>query len=536
MSGQIRSVDGQSTEGIRVAAMLVDENGVANPAAATLTSLARTDSQGRYRLEDIPPGRYLVTAGFLDSPSYYPGVRTPAEARSINVVAGSATTGIDFTLASPSGVRVSGRISNLPASAPPGLFRATLVAVGRPETLDVEISGDGTFEFSKVQPGTHTFRLIPSTPQGTQALRLEVGEADLVGIEILASPKVFGRVTVEDGSPLPLQLEAVAVGNPEPPALPVVQATNLRDVLGTITATTAMPRRDGLFALSFPASGEYAITPTLLPTGYYIKSVTHGTVDLLRSPLTVTAQSSPMEVRVVLTSTRPEGTPASVKVSGRLSGLEKVPSGSRVLVSMQQQSAQNQTPSVLRVAQTWARDDGTFEIPEVPPGRYVLRNVPFLSQVTSIDVASTDIADIVVMLRDPGPLSAPTPATQLLPSPINVAPPSTLPVPQAGSGMMSIAQNGRYPREWREGALNYFQIQRAGTLLQEKQLQGPLTFTLLPGSYELRAYSRACEGSCGRLDPPDIQCTVPFTITAGQVLYAERIIQQDSTCTISFKP
>jgi hypothetical protein len=186
------------------------------------------------------------------------------------------------------------------------------------------------------------------------------------------------------------------------------------------------------------------------------------------------------------------------------------------------------------MGQAWVKDDGLFEIPEVPPGRYTLRTLPVPSLVVTIDVARSDVAGIELMLRGPAtPLNTPLPPPR--PSPLNIARPSTPLVPPAGLGMVSIAQNGRYPREWREGAMNYFRIERAGTVLEEKPLEGPLNFMLASGSYELRTYSRACDGNCGRLDPPDIQCTASFTVSAGQVLYAERVIQ-DATCTIRLKP
>jgi hypothetical protein len=261
VSGQILLVDGSAAAGVRVAAMAVEESGVANRAPATLVSLVQTDSQGRYHLENIPPGRYLVTAGFLDSPSYYPGVRTPAEARIITVVAGSVATGIDFTLAQPSGVRVVGRIRNLPTSAPSGLFYANLLPLGpqRVRPLDVVVAPDGTFEFLKVQSGTYTIQL---TPQGPQRLQIEVGEKNIDGIELTATPTIFGRVTMEDGSPLPLQQEAVALGME---TLFRLRASR-PSITGASVATTNV-RQDGTFALSVETVGEYTIAADLLPTG-----------------------------------------------------------------------------------------------------------------------------------------------------------------------------------------------------------------------------------------------------------------------------
>jgi hypothetical protein len=392
VSGQILLVDGSAAAGVRVAAMAVEESGVANRAPATLVSLVQTDSQGRYHLENIPPGRYLVTAGFLDSPSYYPGVRTPAEARIITVVAGSVATGIDFTLAQPSGVRVVGRIRNLPTSAPSGLFYANLLPLGpqRVRPLDVVVAPDGTFEFLKVQSGTYTIQL---TPQGPQRLQIEVGEKNIDGIELTATPTIFGRVTMEDGSPLPLQQEAVALGME---TLFRLRASR-PSITGASVATTNV-RQDGTFALSVETVGEYTIAADLLPTGYYVKSAIHGTVDLLGSPLSLTESSPTTELRLVLTSARPEGTPAGVKVVGRVTGLERTPAGPRVLVSIQSAQATG-NPPVHRAGQAWVNDDGTFEIPDVPRGRYLLRTVPPSIPTSSIVVGGSNVAGIELTLR-----------------------------------------------------------------------------------------------------------------------------------------
>jgi hypothetical protein len=99
--------------------------------------------------------------------------------------------------------------------------------------------------------------------------------------------------------------------------------------------------------------------------------------------------------------------------------------------------------------------------------------------------------------------------------------------------MISGFQTGRTALG-REGSLHFFRIERDGMPLEEKRLENtPLTFTLAPGNYELRAYSRACDGNCSRVGSPIAACTVPFSVTAGQALYAERIVQ-DVACTIRF--
>src|SRR5262245_8551995 len=76
ISGQIRDVNGAPAAGIRVAATPAETDVAGLSAGALLISISKTDNEGRYRLEDIPPGRYLIVAGLLSSPSFYPGVTT----------------------------------------------------------------------------------------------------------------------------------------------------------------------------------------------------------------------------------------------------------------------------------------------------------------------------------------------------------------------------------------------------------------------------------------------------------------------------
>src|SRR6185503_20936215 len=86
--------NGQPAANIRVSAMVIPEPGVSITEASSLASVVLTDTDGRYRLENIPPGRYYVTAGFLDVPTYYPGVASISAAKAVNVEPGGTTTGI----------------------------------------------------------------------------------------------------------------------------------------------------------------------------------------------------------------------------------------------------------------------------------------------------------------------------------------------------------------------------------------------------------------------------------------------------------
>src|SRR5262245_61103632 len=73
ITGLLLSVDGTPAVGVRVSAVMPQEpNGPPTP--STAVSFALTDSKGRYQLEKVPAGRYLISAGLVNSPTYYPGV------------------------------------------------------------------------------------------------------------------------------------------------------------------------------------------------------------------------------------------------------------------------------------------------------------------------------------------------------------------------------------------------------------------------------------------------------------------------------
>jgi hypothetical protein len=77
----------------------MNEQGRITPDA--LVGITTTDNAGRYRIENVEPGRYGLIAGAVGAPTYYPGTDQANEARVLSLASGTATTGMDFTLAAP---------------------------------------------------------------------------------------------------------------------------------------------------------------------------------------------------------------------------------------------------------------------------------------------------------------------------------------------------------------------------------------------------------------------------------------------------
>lgn len=440
VTGRLLSRNGTPAAGIRIAAVPITEADD-KTAAPVLVGISQTDADGRYRLENIPPGRYTVFAGLIDFPSYYPNTTSIDRATSFVVSAGSTVSGIDFAMARPAGLTVSGRLA-IPATMRLTSSTVTLTTQttrGMPSnTLQFQVGGDGAFEFLRVPPGEYR---LASTLLGSAAMTVSVGEIDVTGVvlpvvDCNAGASVSGRLVgvpsspirtisltgstagcrpmaaVEtDGSftfenvpegdyrfqltPAPLGWSAgnLTVGKTNVAGtevrLPttitvkgraVVEDQSLFPRTNRGTPVGIQARRagggevnasvmdDGAFELSLPP-GSYRIAVQGIPSGYTLKSITRGLVDLSSSTLEVDDPSSE-EILLTLGFTRRP--PPGVRLTGRLSfattgALPK--SEGVVLVS----SSGNRNAPVRESA---LAPDGSFEFIGVTPGLYNLETFP----------------------------------------------------------------------------------------------------------------------------------------------------------------
>jgi hypothetical protein len=361
VTGILRSTTGEPAPGVRVAATALPDPATGT-GEGTLVSQTQTDRTGRYRLDNILPGRYYIQAGLVDFPTYYPGVAATAGAKSLLIGAGAVLESIDFTLSRAPGVRVSGRvplsagrISLTSMSGGAGGFRATTS----------QVRADGTFEFLRVPPGNYTISalpnngLLPNLPVVVSDKDIDVGLPPGPGVKVSGvvglgsqSPRPAGQKVVLTGASAWAQIEAAIdaggkfeiatvppgsytvrtlPGNSAPSATVVVgdrEVAGVRvpayaELIGHVgfqdgrklpafsTALTieakppqgislaTLVRADGTFR--FPlAEGEYRISFGKLPTGLSVKSITYGAVDLLIEPLKLDGEFAVREFRITL--------------------------------------------------------------------------------------------------------------------------------------------------------------------------------------------------------------------------------------------
>jgi len=378
VSGEIRTREGKPAVGVRVSAMAIPDAGVPANSGTALISIGVTDNQGRYNLEHILPGRYFITAGFVDLPTYYPGVSAMSGATPVQVLPGIPVTGINFVAANSLGVTVSGRVRR--ATGTEGVGGQSVALIGGTAPIQqATTTADGSFQILRVLPGS--YQLSSAAGRTTQPLPVIVGDRDVSGLEIVVIPtvNVTGSVVIEGNGMRPrIQLQ-------------------LSSFKGTGQSVGMSTQQDGSLRALVP-EGEYRVSWQSLPVGYEIKSVTSGNVDLLTHSLKVSVDAPPESVRVVLSV---DGKPW-VKVSGRVTN----PGSTRTLILT--------GPNVDQIQLT-VNPDGTFEIPQVLPGQYQVRPNPItVPSVPSIRLLATQSISVVIPNQDTTNLVIPMPLMKVV--------------------------------------------------------------------------------------------------------------------------
>jgi hypothetical protein len=269
----------------------------------------------------------------------------------------------------PPWVKVSGRVIAGQTNAPGTSVTMSGAVAG--DVLNAALSPNGSFEFSKVLPGSYTALVLPATALSASAA-LTVGTADVTNFEIRPPvPKeVKGRIVIKRNVPMPRVVFSLApVGGG---AIPATGAANL----------PANPQQDGSFTIALP-EGERQITvvPGAIPAGYSLASFTYATTDLLKNPLRVVkTDSAELAVTFDATGVTP------VNVSGRVAGLLTTQGVRVVLMS-----------PVLGSVEAPVNADGSFAFARVIPGSYLARlSLSGISAGSSITVGNRDVTDAII--------------------------------------------------------------------------------------------------------------------------------------------
>jgi len=356
VTGQIQTREGAPAAAVRVAAIpappsqsgIRPDDGIQYYVPPPPVRVTQTDEQGRYRLANLPPGRYLISAGLVGLATYYPGQIDALRANIVTVTADAPST-VDFKLVTPLGGRVSGRV--IPPPAPGSDEIAVMSGVTLSEVAEVQLTSDGRFAFGRVPPGRYLVSVFP-TPPGYGSLAVDVREADVTALEIKrpTTYAVSGRVVMSNG-PIPNGLLALVTDQS------YVPITINPD--GTFTARAH--------------SARHRVDFGGMPSGYALTSVRVGGRDVAGTLTVGTTDISGIVVNV----TAPKDLP---RIRGTISGLTKP-----VTVEMK-------GPIIGLLTAT--TKNGSFEIPSATPGLYYLRVRELPQLGTTNVVVNWDGADI----------------------------------------------------------------------------------------------------------------------------------------------
>ena len=404
VTGTLKSATGAPAAGVRVSALAKPEELTDLSQSSSLSAIAETDASGRFRLENIPPGRYYVVAGRLDAPTFYPGVVTPDEGVVILVTPGLTVPGIDFAL---NNVSVGRALS--PGSAAPSWVipiqtrmedggKVPMFASGWFPVLRLSRTGSARIERPLVSasvtvPNTEYRATIANLPEGYSVKSFTFGPTDL---------------TID-----PLQLAPLVPIAPRAASVPVGQAISIVLQRAPMAARPGA-RVSGRFVGDTNRSVYISGVPgTLYPDGAFeffgIPPGRHTVVTLdnpgmeraLGASIVVgEADYSNLELEVTSVVPLATGGPVTPKPAGNLTPNTRLP-----LATIRGRVVDGGTGQALDAGKVVVNKDqsmaislgaeGRFEVPRLLPGNYVLEIVAYavgvVSQSVVLDTADADL-------------------------------------------------------------------------------------------------------------------------------------------------
>lgn len=447
VTGVLRDSAGRPLEGIRITAVARPDAREDVTDGTAMAALAQTDAEGKFTLENVPPGRYYIAAGRLDLQTYYPGTQIPNDATVVTIAAGATVSGINFALNNTSFGRASGS----------GVLTGSIVA---PIPVRVTVENGGK---------------LPIFANGKLVvLRLESNVANplmipIDGVEFFVPGPVAGdfRVIV-DGLPDTYVVKSMSYG-----ATDITRGTfRLTSANFSISSMTLTPVPQ---PVPVPLSGNEAALRAYLE-GLAAGRQSYSIVPVTRSPAT-----PPSGVSITLALNAPRST-SGARVSGRLGSKTK----RSVYISGR--------PGVVF-------SDGTFEFRDVPPGRHLIAALDnsSVAMATMVVVGDKDIGNVELKETLLLPADARTPRE---PPPVGEYAPGSI-VPLGRISGLVLEEATKTPIT--EGNV----LVTAGNYSRQIPIDSNgrfETFQLLPGTYDLKlqVFGHSTSGPTVVVDDKDL--------------------------------
>ncbi len=383
ISGQIADQQGQPVTGAYVFAMPF--------ARAAAAGHALVDDLGRYRLYDLPPGRYAVAVAYGASTMavgstgsaaalpeagsgvlFYPDNTQP---RFFAISGGEEHRNIDFTLTPATLASISGKVEH---AFPDGRFWLALTPVGQPALAAAvtQAQPDGSFQFQGIPTGSYyLFAAGPANARGAQGALL--GPEPLFArmhVDVVGQNIEGLSLAAKSGRSVEFVLRAARAGDGDAcPRSGQVRLISLEDwaVMFAYRAEIG-PQGAMIYHL---APGRYRIEVEGLGNRCY--SAATQTLDLTRE-----TDAKPVEVLV---------TPAG-EIRGRLTGATADVRYTVVLLP-----SEPDRDDTLQIA--FPGREGRFEFAGLRPGRYRIA-----AQPAEKDLKARWVSDLALMaeIRVPG--------------------------------------------------------------------------------------------------------------------------------------
>jgi hypothetical protein len=348
VSGRVVYADGKPGERAQVVLIRRDDAAGRTLGPTRLTALA--DEKGRYRLNGVPPGEYLVRAqlqetvfrdqhgqtyGGLIVRAYYPSAAGAGGAAPVTVETGGETGGVDIMLTRRPTRTLGGRLVTRGENRPLGGVHVRLRAR---EDADLPFAAGeddrfawtdalGRFSFDNLMDGDYVLSfgglMSPeapppgmgpiSRPPQRPGLPPRLGQAPPAGRVLPPSPgrivETRREVSVAGADVKDLLVEASAGGRvsgvvvveggaPLPPRVLVMSDPPPGERRPAAVARVAP---DGSFVLGGVPEGPLVLNVAAMP-GYFVRSVTVGGADTGGGPFYVADGAEVRDVRVVLSA------------------------------------------------------------------------------------------------------------------------------------------------------------------------------------------------------------------------------------------
>jgi Carboxypeptidase regulatory-like domain len=335
-------------------------------------SMAQTDDRGHFRLFEVPPGSYFLSAtygsyGYPDgagssfAPTYYPGALSPQEASKIQVSPAAEITGINMALTEMVSFTVSGKVLRSDGKPATG---ARLMSMRHPwEGFGMMFGGsgvdvDGSFKLHNMLPGK--YRLTTSTNRDGKtesgSVIVEVGSEDLQHVSIVlgSGAEVSGKIVVEGQSAKPI----------EPRQIRVMLVADGGPMMGGFFGSGPQETKDDLTFTQNAAEGSMRFNVSLPAGNFYLKSIRMEGRDVTDQAVDFKNNDRYHSVEVVISSQ-----------GGQLSGVVRKEEGGEVLrgATVVVFPAEPEKQSKSRFVKTVQTDQqGAFDAKGLVPGEYVV--------------------------------------------------------------------------------------------------------------------------------------------------------------------